>query len=104
MKSHRLAKLQAIRKSQRVRLLKAVYGDEGEYPFPNLPSAPQQIRYVLAHEPPHYIAQCLDVDVSSFGDTPRQAVQNLQEAVRLYYRPLPRVLGTGRANLYAEKA
>lgn len=31
-----------------------------------------------------YIAQCLNVDVNSFGDTRDEALKNLQEAVALY--------------------
>lgn len=31
-----------------------------------------------------YVAQCLDVDVVSQGDTAKEAVENLKEAVALY--------------------
>ena len=30
-------------------------------------------------------AQCLDVDVSSFGETKLEALQNLDEALELYF-------------------
>ncbi|MDR3642351.1 MAG: type II toxin-antitoxin system HicB family antitoxin [Candidatus Doudnabacteria bacterium] len=32
-----------------------------------------------------YVAQCLNVDVSSFGKTKREAIKNLQEALELYF-------------------
>ncbi|EKD43481.1 MAG: hypothetical protein ACD_72C00259G0004 [uncultured bacterium] len=32
-----------------------------------------------------YISQCLNVEVSSFGATKKEALSNLQEAVELYF-------------------
>jgi predicted RNase H-like HicB family nuclease len=32
----------------------------------------------------YYIAQCLNVDVSSFGKTRKEALKNLEEALELY--------------------
>jgi len=32
-----------------------------------------------------YVAQCLNVDVSSFGKTKKEALKNLQEALELYF-------------------
>ena len=32
-----------------------------------------------------YVAQCLNVDVSSFGKTKKTALKNLQEALELYF-------------------
>jgi predicted RNase H-like HicB family nuclease len=43
------------------------------------------IQYCLYKEPPYYVAQCLNVDVSSFGSTREEAVQNLKEAVELCF-------------------
>jgi predicted RNase H-like HicB family nuclease len=34
-----------------------------------------------------YVAQCLEVDVASQGKTEREALQNLEEALELYYEP-----------------
>lgn len=31
-----------------------------------------------------YVAQCLDVDVSSFGTTQNEALENIKEAIELY--------------------
>ena len=33
----------------------------------------------------HYVAQCLNVDVSSFGNTKKEALKNIQEAIALYF-------------------
>ncbi|HEB02152.1 MAG TPA: type II toxin-antitoxin system HicB family antitoxin [Nitrospirae bacterium] len=40
---------------------------------------------VVWKEQKHYVSQCLNVDVSSFGDTKDEAMQNLKEAVELYF-------------------
>lgn len=32
----------------------------------------------------YYVAQCLNVDVSSFGKTKKEALKNLEEALELY--------------------
>jgi predicted RNase H-like HicB family nuclease len=37
----------------------------------------------------YYIAQCLNVDVSSFGKTKALALANLKEALELYFEDLP---------------
>lgn len=38
----------------------------------------------------HYVSQCLNVDVASFGKTKQEALQNLEEALLLYFKDLPR--------------
>lgn len=43
------------------------------------------IQFCLYKEPPYYVAQCLNVDVSSFGDTREEAIANIKEAVELYF-------------------
>ena len=40
----------------------------------------------------YYIAQCLNVDVSSFGKTKKEALKNLEEALALYLEDKPRRL------------
>ena len=47
------------------------------------------IKYCVYKEPPYYVAQCLNVDVSSFGETSELAVANLKEAVELYFEDSP---------------
>jgi predicted RNase H-like HicB family nuclease len=36
-------------------------------------------------EDEHYVAQSLNVDVSSFGDSKQSAITNLREALELYF-------------------
>jgi len=45
----------------------------------------KEINYVIWKEEKHYIAQCLNVDVSSFGDTIDEAIASIKEAVELYF-------------------
>lgn len=40
---------------------------------------------VVWKEGGRYVAQCLNVDVSSFGKTQKQAIAALQEALELYF-------------------
>jgi len=44
------------------------------------------ISFVVWLEDKHYIAQCLNVEVSSFGDSIDEAIKNLKEAVELYFQ------------------
>lgn len=44
----------------------------------------EHLKYVVYQEGKHYVSQCLNLDVSSFGDTIDDAVANLKEAVGLY--------------------
>lgn len=41
--------------------------------------------YCVYREAEFIVAQCLNVDVSSFGATREEAVANLKEAVELYF-------------------
>lgn len=43
------------------------------------------ISYVLYREEEFVVAQCLEVDVSSFGSDRKEALANLKEAVELYF-------------------
>ncbi len=40
---------------------------------------------IIWEEGKHYIAQCLNVDISSFGSTKKSAEKNLIEALKLYF-------------------
>ena len=44
-----------------------------------------QINNLVWKEGDYFVAQCLNVDVSSFGDTKDEALSNLQEAIELYF-------------------
>ena len=45
----------------------------------------KKIKYVIYKEGKYYVSQCLNVDVSSFGNTIDEASANLKEALYLYF-------------------
>ncbi len=50
----------------------------------NLTMKKLELHSVVYQEGKYWVAQCLDVDVSSFGQSEKQALANLREAVELY--------------------
>ncbi len=42
-------------------------------------------KYIVWQEGKYYVSQCLNVNVTSFGDTIDDAISNLKEAVELYF-------------------
>jgi hypothetical protein len=47
------------------------------------------VQTVVFREGEHFVAQCLDVDVSSFGNSEDDALANLREALELYFEDAP---------------
>jgi predicted RNase H-like HicB family nuclease len=47
------------------------------------------LQSVIYREGEHYVAQCLNVDISSFGGSETEALANLQEALELYFEDAP---------------
>jgi predicted RNase H-like HicB family nuclease len=43
------------------------------------------LKYIIYREEKYYVAQCLNVDVSSFGESIQEAQKNLKEALELYF-------------------
>lgn len=43
------------------------------------------LKNIVWKEDKYYVAQCLNVDVSSFGETKKEAIANLNEALELYF-------------------
>ncbi len=43
------------------------------------------LKYIVYKEGKFYVSQCLNVDVSSFGKSITEAVDNLTEALQLYF-------------------
>jgi len=43
------------------------------------------LKYVIQKEGKYYVSQCLNVDVSSFGETAQESIANLNEALELYF-------------------
>ena len=48
-------------------------------------SMQKEIQYLITKEDKYYVSQCLNVDVSSFGKTIDEAINNLKEVLDLYY-------------------
>lgn len=47
------------------------------------------LKNIVWKEGDFYVAQCLNVEVSSFGDNKEEALKNLQEALDLYFEDMP---------------
>ncbi len=47
------------------------------------------LKSVVWKEGNRYVSQCLDVDVSSFGKTKKEALAMLQDALALYFEDTP---------------
>ena len=47
------------------------------------------LQSVVWKEGDYYISQCLDVDISSFGKTKKEALVMLQDALELYFEDIP---------------
>jgi predicted RNase H-like HicB family nuclease len=48
-----------------------------------------ELNNIVWQEDNHFVAQCLNIDVSSFGDTKEEALKNLDEAIALYLEDAP---------------
>jgi len=47
------------------------------------------LKSVVWKENKYYVSQCLEVDVSSFGKTKKEALNHLQDALKLYFEDVP---------------
>ena len=63
---------------------------------------PQKVRSVVYEQDGFFVAQCLDVDVVSEGDTEEEAVVNLREALELYFDAEAPVMMPSRAVRFGE--
>lgn len=43
------------------------------------------LKYIIYKEGKHFVSQCLNVDVASFGASVEEAAMNLKEALDLYF-------------------
>ena len=43
----------------------------------------------ITHEAHWYVARCLEVEVTSQGETVEEAIENLREALELYFEDAP---------------
>lgn len=46
------------------------------------------LKNIVWKEGEYYVAQCLNVDISSFGKTRKEALRNLDEALELYFEDI----------------
>ncbi|OQX00788.1 hypothetical protein BWK69_00785 [Candidatus Parcubacteria bacterium A4] len=46
------------------------------------------LKNIVWKEGKYYVSQCLNVDISSFGETKKQALANLNEALELYFEDI----------------
>lgn len=46
------------------------------------------LKIAVWKEGKYYVAQCLNVDISSFGNTKKDALCNLDEALELYFEDI----------------
>ena len=44
----------------------------------------REIDYVIWKEDKYFVSRCINVEVSSFGETIEEAINNLKEALELY--------------------
>ncbi len=42
------------------------------------------LKHIVWRDGKYFVAQCLNIDVNSFGETKEEALKNLQEAIELY--------------------
>ena len=45
----------------------------------------KKLKYIVQKEGKYYVSQCLNVDISSFGNSVQEAIDNLNEALMLYF-------------------
>ena len=45
----------------------------------------KEISYVVWKEGKYYVSKCLNVEISSFGETIEESIANLKEAAELYF-------------------
>jgi len=52
------------------------------------------LKYAVWKEGKYFVSQCLNVEVSSFGKTRKEAIKNLEEALDLYFEDIkkPKVI------------
>lgn len=47
------------------------------------------LKSVIWKENDNYISQCLEVDISSYGKTKKEALDMLRDALKLYFQDMP---------------
>lgn len=50
----------------------------------------KSFKYVIYKEGKYYVSQCLNIDIASCGDSIEEAINNLKDAVELYFHNEPK--------------
>ncbi|MBI4699113.1 MAG: type II toxin-antitoxin system HicB family antitoxin [Nitrospirae bacterium] len=50
----------------------------------------KSFKYVIYREGKYYVSQCLNIDIASCGDSIEEAMNNLKDAVKLYFHNEPK--------------
>ncbi|MBI4843843.1 MAG: type II toxin-antitoxin system HicB family antitoxin [Nitrospirae bacterium] len=50
----------------------------------------KSFKYVIYREGKYYVSQCLNIDIASCGDSIEEAMNNLKDAVELYFHNEPK--------------
>jgi len=45
----------------------------------------KNIKYVIYQEGKYYVVQCINIELSTFGESIDEAIENLDEALSLYF-------------------
>ena len=45
----------------------------------------KSLKYILYKEGDYYVSQCINIEISSFGNSVKEAIDNLREATELYF-------------------
>ena len=45
----------------------------------------KSLKYILYKEGDYYVSQCIKNEISSFGNSVKEAIDNLREAAELYF-------------------
>ena len=59
------------------------------------------LKNIVWKEGKYYVAQCLNVEVSSFGETKKEALDSLDEALELYFEDIktPKIIKVEKPEL-----
>ncbi|MDP3976152.1 MAG: type II toxin-antitoxin system HicB family antitoxin [bacterium] len=60
------------------------------------------LKNLIWKEGKYYVAQCLNIDVSSFGTSKKEALANLDEALELYFEDvkIPKITKVERPEIF----
>ena len=63
----------------------------------------KQLSALVWKEDAWYVAKCIEIEVASQGETKNQAIENLKEALELYFQNEPNIIVPQISHLSLEK-